>query len=224
MRFGAESAVPLIKKYPNLLVVQTMSKSHSLAGLRVGFAIGSEELIAGLNRVKNSFNSYPVDRIAQAGATASLQNKRTVDDRLNTVRAVREGVSVALRGIGFDVLPSKTNFIMIHYWNCPAKELFEYLRSQNILVRYFDLPRIDDYLRGNHRFQGRYAHLPGYGGRIYLKRGKSMRQASLIRKTNETEIELDLDIDGEGNGEIETGMGFFDHNASPFSQSTAVVI
>lgn len=147
VRFGAESTVPLIKKYPNLLVVQTMSKSHSLAGLRVGFAIGSPELIEGLNRVKNSFNSYPVDRVAQAGAMASLQNKRTVNANLNTVCAVREGVGVALRGIGFDVLPSKTNFIMIHYWNCPAKELFEYLRSQNILVRYFDLPRINDYLR-----------------------------------------------------------------------------
>ncbi len=147
VRFGAESAVPLIEKYPNLLVVQTMSKSHSLAGLRVGFAIGSRELIEGLNRVKNSFNSYPVDRIAQVGAIASLRDVETVDANLKTICAVREGVSVALRGIGFDVLPSKTNFIMIHYWNCFAGELFEYLRSQNILVRYFDLPRINDYLR-----------------------------------------------------------------------------
>lgn len=147
VRFGAESAVALIEEYPNLLVVQTMSKSHSLAGLRVGFAIGSPELIDGLNRVKNSFNSYPVDRIAQAGAIASLKDAETVAANLNTVRAVREGVSVALRGIGFDVLPSKTNFIMIHYWNCPAKELFQHLRSEKILVRHFDLPRISDYLR-----------------------------------------------------------------------------
>ncbi|HMM05198.1 MAG TPA: histidinol-phosphate transaminase [Clostridiales bacterium] len=147
VRFGAESAVPLIEKYPNLLVVQTMSKSHSLAGLRVGFAIGSPELIEGLNRVKDSFNSYPVDRIAQAGAIASLKDVETVEANLNTVRAVREGVSVALRGIGFDVLPAKTNFIMIRYWNCPAEELFQYLRSQKILVRHFDLPRISDYLR-----------------------------------------------------------------------------
>ena len=147
VRFGAESAVLLTKKYPNLLVVQTMSKSHSLAGLRVGFAIGNEELIKGLNRVKNSFNSYPIDRIAQAGAIASLKDKKTVDDNLNTICAVREGVSVALRGIGFDVLPSRTNFILIHYWNCPAKEIFAHLRTQKILVRYFDLPRLDDYLR-----------------------------------------------------------------------------
>lgn len=147
VRFGAESAVPLIDRYPNLLVVQTMSKSHSLAGLRVGFAIGSEELIEGLNRVKNSFNSYPVDRVAQAGAIASLRNRRTVDGNLNTVCAIRTGVSVALRGVGFDVLPSSANFIMIHYWNCGAKELFDHLRSKNILVRYFDQPRIDDYLR-----------------------------------------------------------------------------
>ena len=147
VRFGAESAVQLIDRYPNLLVVQTMSKSHALAGLRVGFAVGSEELIEGLNRVKNAFNSYPVDRIAQAGAIASLQDVETIDANLNTIRATREGVSVALRGIGFDVLPSSSNFIMIRYWNCPAKTLFDHLREKKILVRYFDLPRIDDYLR-----------------------------------------------------------------------------
>lgn len=147
VKFGAESCVPLTKKYPNLLVVQTMSKSHSLAGLRVGFAIGNEELIEGLNRVKNSFNSYPVDRVAQAGAIASLQNKRTVDANINNVRSTREGVAVALRGIGFDVLPSSSNFLMIKYWNCSAKDLFEHLRSKGILVRHFEQPRIEDYLR-----------------------------------------------------------------------------
>lgn len=147
VKFGAESCVPLIKKYPNLLVVQTMSKSHSLAGLRVGFAIGNEELIEGLNRVKNSFNSYPVDRIAQVGAIASLQNKRTVDANINNVRSTREGVAVALRGIGFDVLPSSANFLMIKYWNCTAKDLFEHLRSKGILVRHFEQPRIENYLR-----------------------------------------------------------------------------
>lgn len=147
VRFGGETAIPLVRKYPNILVVQTMSKSHSLAGLRVGFAIGSPELIEGMYRVKDSFNSYPVDRIAQAGAIASLQNKRTVEANINTVRATREGVSVALRMIGFDVLPSSANFIMIHYWNCKAKDLFDHLRSKNILVRHFDQPRIEDYLR-----------------------------------------------------------------------------
>lgn len=147
VRFGGESVVPLIRKYPNLLVVQTMSKSHSLAGLRVGFAIGDPELIEGLNRVKNAFNSYPIDRVAQAGAMASIQNKRVIDANLNTVRAVREGVSVALRGIGFEVLPSSTNFIMIRYWNCTAKDLFDHLRSKNILVRHFNAPRINDWLR-----------------------------------------------------------------------------
>ncbi len=145
--FGAESAVALIDRYPNLLVVQTMSKSHALAGLRVGFAVGQPELIDGLNRVKNAFNSYPVDRVAQAGAIASLKDSGTIDANLNTIRATREGVSVALRGIGFDVLPSSSNFIMIHYWNCSAKRLFDHLRKEKILVRYFNLPRIDDYLR-----------------------------------------------------------------------------
>lgn len=147
VKFGAESAVSLIEKYPNLLVVQTMSKSHSLAGLRVGFAIGAKELIEGLNRVKNSFNSYPVDTIAQAGAVAAIEDAANVDKRCNRIRAVREGVSVALRGIGFDVLPSKTNFIMIHYWNARAEAIYGHLREHDILVRHFDLLRIDDYLR-----------------------------------------------------------------------------
>lgn len=147
VKFGAESAVPLIEKYPNLLVVQTMSKSHSLAGLRVGFAIGSPELIEGLNRVKNSFNSYPVDRLAQAGALAAIEDAANVDKRCNRIMAVREGVSVALRGMGFDVLPSKTNFIMAKYWNVSSPELFGHLREHNILVRYFDAPRLDEYLR-----------------------------------------------------------------------------
>ncbi|MDO4541244.1 MAG: histidinol-phosphate transaminase [Bacillota bacterium] len=147
VKFGAESAVPLVKKYPNLLVVQTMSKSHSLAGLRVGFAIGSPGLIEGLNRVKNSFNSYPVDRLAQAGALAAIEDAANVDKRCRRIMAVREGVSVALRGIGCDVLPSRTNFIMMKYWNVPAPELFGHLRENHILVRYFDKPRLNEYLR-----------------------------------------------------------------------------
>ena len=147
VKFGAASAVPLIEKYANLLVVQTMSKSHSLAGLRVGFAVGSPELIEGINRVKNSFNSYPVDRLAQAGALAAIEDRANVEKRCNRIRAVREGVSVALRGMGFDVLPSKTNFIMMHYWNVRAETLFGHLREHDILVRHFNLPRIDDYLR-----------------------------------------------------------------------------
>ncbi len=147
VKFGGETVVPLIKKYPNLLVVQTMSKSHSLAGLRVGFAIGDAELIAGLNRVKNSFNSYPVDRLAQAGALAAIEDSANVEKRCKRIMAVREGVSVALRGIGFEVLPSAANFIMAKYWNVTAPELFGHLREHNILVRYFDKPRLDEYLR-----------------------------------------------------------------------------
>ncbi|MEG0873973.1 MAG: histidinol-phosphate transaminase [Clostridiales bacterium] len=147
VKFGAKSAVELIEKYPNLLVVQTMSKSHSLAGLRVGFAIGNEDLIEGLNRVKNSFNSYPVDRLAQAGAMAAIKDEDNVFKRCNRIMAVREGVSVALRGIGCDVLSSKTNFIMMKHPKVTAQELFGHLREHNILVRYFNLPRLDEYLR-----------------------------------------------------------------------------
>lgn len=147
VKFGAETVVPLIAKYPNLLVVQTLSKSHSLAGLRVGFALGDPQLIEGLNRVKNSFNSYPVDRLAQAGALAAIKDADNVAKRCKRIMAVRDGVSVALRGIGFEVLPSKTNFIMTKYWNVPSPELFGHLREHDILVRYFALPRLDQYLR-----------------------------------------------------------------------------
>ena len=147
VKFGAESAVPLIETSPNLLVVQTMSKSHSLAGLRVGFAIGSAELIEGLNRVKNSFNSYPVDRLAQAGALAAIEDSAVIEKRCRRIAATRQGVSVALRSMGFDVLPSKTNFIMIHYWNADTEAMFQYLREHGIVVRHFQGPRIGDYLR-----------------------------------------------------------------------------
>ncbi|MEG2639302.1 MAG: aminotransferase class I/II-fold pyridoxal phosphate-dependent enzyme, partial [Clostridiales bacterium] len=97
--------------------------------------------------VKNSFNSYPVDRLAQAGAMAAIKDEDNVFKRCNRIMAVREGVSVALRGIGCDVLSSKTNFIMMKHPKVTAQELFGHLREHNILVRYFNLPRLDEYLR-----------------------------------------------------------------------------
>lgn len=145
--FGGESAVELIDEYPNLLVVQTLSKSRSLAGLRIGFALGSEELIEGLNRIKDSFNSYTLDRLALAGAIAAFQDQAYFEEVTQKVIATRESVSKQLRELGFDVLDSKANFVFISHAIVPAKQLFQQLRDQGVLVRYFAQPRIDNFLR-----------------------------------------------------------------------------
>jgi histidinol-phosphate aminotransferase len=145
--FGGTSALPLIGEYPNLLVVQTMSKSRSLAGLRVGFAFGSENLIQAMNCVKNSMNSYTLDRLAIAGATASVEDQAYFAERCAAVAATRGWVTERLEGLGFTVLPSKTNFVFISHPTVPAKTLFAGLRQAGILVRYFDQPRIDNFLR-----------------------------------------------------------------------------
>lgn len=145
--FGGESSVGMIPDYPNLLVIQTFSKSRSLAGLRVGLAMGQRELIEGLNRVKNSFNSYTMDAVAQAGGEASLKDVETF--RTNTARiiATRERTVENLRELQFNVLDSKANFIFAAHTRVPARELFEALRERDIIVRYFAKPRIDNYLR-----------------------------------------------------------------------------
>lgn len=145
--FGGDSAVGLINEFPNLLVVQTMSKSWSLAGLRVGVAMGSAELIEGLERVKNSFNSYPLDVVAQRAGLAALQDETYFDETCRRVIASRERLRAALVELGFEVLPSAANFILARPPRGQAKELFGALRKRGIIVRYFELPRIDEYLR-----------------------------------------------------------------------------
>lgn len=145
--FGGQSAVELIKDYPNLLVVQTLSKSRSLAGLRVGFAFGSEELIEGLNRIKNSFNSYTLDRLALAGAVASFEDEAYFRETTAKVIATRERVTEQLLAIGFKVTDSKANFVFISHKAIAAKDIFQQLRDKGVLVRYFDQPRIHEYLR-----------------------------------------------------------------------------
>lgn len=145
--FGGASAVALIPEFDNLLVVQTMSKSWALAGLRVGVAMGNAELIEGLQRVKNSFNSYPLDVVAQRAALAALADEPYFESACKRVVASRERLSAAMTGLGFDVLPSAANFIMARHAGKAARELFEALRSRGIIVRYFDRPRIDEYLR-----------------------------------------------------------------------------
>ncbi|MBL4608877.1 MAG: histidinol-phosphate transaminase, partial [Pseudomonadales bacterium] len=145
--FGAESAIPLIEKYPNLLVIQTFSKSRSLAGLRCGFAIGNENLIEALERVKNSFNSYPLDQFAIKGAVAALEDEDYFQDMRQRVITTRNRVRALLNDIGFNTLNSAANFLFITHPKFPAKNIYQDLKTQGILVRYFDKPRIDNYLR-----------------------------------------------------------------------------
>jgi histidinol-phosphate aminotransferase len=145
--FGADSAVELVNEYPNLLVVQTFSKSRSLAGLRVGFAIGDAALIEGLERVKNSFNSYPLDRVALAGAVAAMEDEAWFEQTRKRVEESREKLAAGLSGLGFEVLPSKANFLFVRHPGYDAVMLARQLRERRILARHFDQPRIRDFLR-----------------------------------------------------------------------------
>ncbi|MEH6565727.1 MAG: histidinol-phosphate transaminase [Halopseudomonas sp.] len=145
--FGGETAVALVDRYPNLLVTQTLSKSRSLAGLRVGFAVGHPDLIEALERIKNSFNSYPLDRLAIAGAVAAMQDQQWFDETRNAVIASRDQLSAALLELGFEVLPSQANFVFARHVQHDAAELAQGLREQKVIVRHFKLPRIDQFLR-----------------------------------------------------------------------------
>ncbi|MBN2716008.1 MAG: histidinol-phosphate transaminase [Deltaproteobacteria bacterium] len=144
--FGGQSCIPLVNKYPNLLVVQTLSKSRSLAGLRVGFACGNAELIEGLNRVKNSFNSYPMDRLAIAGAIASFFDDKYLKETTEQIIYNREFLTKGLKKIGFTVLPSKANFVFACHRQ-DAADIMQQLRERAIIVRHFDAPRIEQFLR-----------------------------------------------------------------------------
>jgi histidinol-phosphate aminotransferase len=145
--FGAESALPLIARHPNLLVVQTLSKSRSLAGLRVGFACAQAPLIDALTRVKNSFNSYPLDRLATAGAVAALDDEAWFRQTRDAIVDTREGLVLQLEDFGFEVLPSRANFVFARHPARDAAALAAALRERAVLVRHFKQPRIDQYLR-----------------------------------------------------------------------------
>lgn len=145
--FGASSAIELTKKYDNVLVIQTFSKSRSLAGMRVGFAIGHEDLIAGLERVKNSFNSYPLDMLAIESAVAAVEDKDYFEATTKKIIETREWTVNRLEELGFISLPSKTNFLFSTHRFIEAAELMGFLRTKKILVRYFSKPGIDNYLR-----------------------------------------------------------------------------
>jgi len=145
--FGGESSIKLVNEYPNLLVVQTLSKSRSLAGLRIGFAAGNNGLIEGLNRVKNSFNSYTIDRLAISGAIEAMKDEAYFRETREKVIRTRERVSAELIDIGFEVVDSMANFIFIRHPKVLARDIFQKLREQGILVRHFNKPGIDNFLR-----------------------------------------------------------------------------
>ncbi|WP_295803318.1 histidinol-phosphate transaminase [uncultured Microbulbifer sp.] len=145
--FGGDSAVKLIADYPNLLVIHTLSKSHALAGLRLGYAMGQAHLIEGLNRAKNSFNSYPIDGIAQRVATVAIADRSWLADNCGKVIATRERTCEELSKLGFEIVPSRANFIFAKPPKISAEALFQALRERNIIVRYFNKPRISEYLR-----------------------------------------------------------------------------
>ncbi|HJU50231.1 MAG TPA: histidinol-phosphate transaminase [Pseudogulbenkiania sp.] len=145
--FGGDSAIALVERYPNLLVVQTLSKSRSLAGLRVGFAVGHPALIDALERVKNSFNSYPLDRMAIVGATAAIEDEEHFDSTRRAVMASRDTLTAGLTALGFEVLPSAANFVFARHPGQDAATLAAALRREGIIVRHFNAPRIAQFLR-----------------------------------------------------------------------------
>jgi histidinol-phosphate aminotransferase len=146
--FGAQSAVPLTQKYPNLLVTQTLSKSRSLAGLRVGFAIGHPQLIEALVRIKDSFNSYPLDRLAIVGAAAAVEDTAYFASMCRAVMESRDDLVAELETLGFEVLPSAANFVLARHRQRDGAELAQALRERAVLVRHFRKPaRIAPFLR-----------------------------------------------------------------------------
>ena len=145
--FGAESALPLLKEFGNLVIARTFSKSRSMAGLRIGYAVASEELINTMEAVKNSYNSYTVDAITIEAATASVEDDEYFLETTAKVIATRERTSEELKNLGFNVYPSKTNFVLAEHNEKSAKFIFEALKEKNIFIRYFSLPRIDNCLR-----------------------------------------------------------------------------
>jgi len=145
--FGAQSAVALLPDHPNVVVVHTLSKSRALAGLRVGYAMANAQIIHGLKRVKDSFNSYPLGRVAQAGALAAVQDEAYFRDATQVVVAERAHLTQRLQALGFDVLPSLANFVFARHPQHDGAALAGALREQGVLIRHFRHPRIHQYLR-----------------------------------------------------------------------------
>ena len=145
--FGGISAVPLLAEYENLVITQTFSKSRSMAGMRIGFAMGNEEIISALYAAKDSYNSYPLDSVAIAAGVASIEDEEYFRETLAKVIATRTRLTEELRALGFDVKESSANFVFAEHNKLRAKDICEYLKTKDIYVRYFSKPRIDNRLR-----------------------------------------------------------------------------
>ncbi len=145
--FGGESAIGLTKKYDNLLVVQTFSKSRSMAGMRIGYAIGSKDLIKAMEDVKYSFNSYTMNATAIKSGVEAVKDDAYFKETTGKIIATREATAKSLKALGFDMTDSKANFLFVTHKSLAAKDIYAYLRTKNIFVRYFNLPGIDNYLR-----------------------------------------------------------------------------
>ena len=147
MPFFGQSAVPLTKKYENLLVVKTFSKGYSLAGMRCGYAVGNAALIGGLERCRDSFNSYPVDSVCQAVCAAAIGDGAYYEEKNALVVSERERLTAELGKRGFTVLPSKANFVFARHGAVGGREVYAQLRARGVLVRHFDKPRISEFCR-----------------------------------------------------------------------------
>lgn len=145
--FGGETTIGLLNEYENLVIVRTFSKSRSLAGLRVGYAVSNPKMIEALKRVKNSFNSYPLDRLAIAGAVASVKDNAYFNNTCHKIITTREWFSKCLRKMGYRVIPSQANFLLFSHPTLPAEDIFNLLRMKKIWVRHFQESRIDNYIR-----------------------------------------------------------------------------
>ncbi|EEF81378.1 histidinol-phosphate transaminase [Methylophaga thiooxydans] len=145
--FGGETAISLVDSYPNLIVTQTFSKSRSLAGMRIGFAVGHPDLIEALVRVKDSFNSYPLDSLATSAGVAAIKDDAYFRDTCNKVISSRDKLTASLNELGFEVLPSAANFIFTRHPAFDAADLAMKLRKEGIIVRHFNKRRIDQFLR-----------------------------------------------------------------------------
>lgn len=145
--FGGSSCIPLVREYPNLVVTQTLSKSRSLAGLRVGFAAAQPQLIAGLELVKNSFNSYPLDSLAISGGIEAFIDQSHFEKCTGLIISTRNWLTGYLQQLGFEVIPSQANFLMARHPACPSARLYQELKARGVLVRYFNTARISDYFR-----------------------------------------------------------------------------
>ena len=145
--FGADTVAPLINQYDNLVVSRSLSKSHALAGLRVGYALAHRDLIEGLNRVKDSFNSYPLDAVAQAAAKVAICDASWQAQSVAVITESRSKMTERLEALGFEVLPSSANFIFIQHRVLSGRTVFDGLRQQDILVRRWDKPRVENWLR-----------------------------------------------------------------------------